>query len=96
MIFLTIISCSFIVFQGLILSKALRDQKDADDDVTPQVSISCYVGRFILISDCTVKVSISGSRLSPFIKLLMKVSPNLELFDLKNSQIWSLLKTFIS
>jgi hypothetical protein len=27
-----------------------------------------------------------------FIKLLMKVSPNLELFDLKNSQIWSLLK----
>jgi hypothetical protein len=27
-----------------------------------------------------------------FIKLLMNVSPNLELFDLKNSQIWSLLK----
>jgi hypothetical protein len=26
------------------------------------------------------------------IKLLMNVSPNLESFDLKNSQIWSLLK----
>jgi hypothetical protein len=36
---------------------------------------------------CSVKISISLSHLSPFIKLLMKVSPNLELFDLKNSQI---------
>jgi hypothetical protein len=36
------------------------------------------------------------SHLSPFIKLLMKVSPSLELFDLKNSQIWSLLKLFVS
>jgi hypothetical protein len=25
----------------------------------------------------------------------MNVSPNLELFDLKSSQIWSMLKTFI-
>jgi hypothetical protein len=41
---------------------------------------------------CSVKISISRSHLSPFIKLLMNVSPNLELFDLKNSQIWSLLK----
>jgi hypothetical protein len=41
---------------------------------------------------CSVKISISLSHLSPFIKLLMNVSPNLELFDLKNSQIWSLLK----
>jgi hypothetical protein len=41
---------------------------------------------------CSVKISISRSHLSPFIKLLMKVSPSLELFDLKNSQIWSLLK----
>jgi hypothetical protein len=41
---------------------------------------------------CSVKISISLSYLSPFIKLLMNVSPNLELFDLKNSQIWSLLK----
>jgi hypothetical protein len=41
---------------------------------------------------CSVSISISLSHLSPFIKLLMNVSPNLELFDLKNSQIWSLLK----
>jgi hypothetical protein len=41
---------------------------------------------------CSVKISIALSHLSPFIKLLMNVSPNLELFDLKNSQIWSLLK----
>jgi hypothetical protein len=41
---------------------------------------------------CSVKISISLSHLSPFIKLLMRVSSSLELFDLKNSQIWSLLK----
>jgi hypothetical protein len=45
---------------------------------------------------CSVKISISRSHLSPFIKLLMNDSPNLELFDLKNSQIWSLLKLFVS
>jgi hypothetical protein len=45
---------------------------------------------------CSVKISISLSHLSPFIKLLMNVSPNLKLFDLKNSQIWSLLKLFVS
>jgi hypothetical protein len=41
-----------------------------------------------------VKISISWSCLSPFIKLLMNVSPNLELFNLENDQIWSLLKLF--
>jgi hypothetical protein len=30
--FLTLISCSFIIFQGLILSKALKAQKDAEDE----------------------------------------------------------------
>jgi hypothetical protein len=40
----------------------------------------------------SMEISISRSCLSRFIKLLMKVSPNLELFDLKNSQIWSLIK----
>jgi hypothetical protein len=35
----------------------------------------------------------SLSHLSPFIKLLMNVSPNLELFDLKNYQIEP-IKTF--
>jgi hypothetical protein len=32
MVFLTLISCSFFVFQGLILSKALKAQKDAEDE----------------------------------------------------------------
>jgi predicted RNase H-like nuclease (RuvC/YqgF family) len=32
MVFLTLISCSFVVFQGLILSKALKAQKDAEDE----------------------------------------------------------------
>jgi hypothetical protein len=41
---------------------------------------------------CSVKISISWSHSSPFIKLLMNVSPNLKLIDLKNNQIWSLLK----
>jgi hypothetical protein len=41
---------------------------------------------------CSVKISISRSHLSPFIKLLMNVSLRLGLFNLKNSWIWSLLK----
>jgi hypothetical protein len=45
---------------------------------------------------CSVKISISRSHLSPFIKLLMYVSPSLEFFDLKNNQIWILLKLFVS
>jgi hypothetical protein len=32
MVFLTLVSCLFFVFQGLILSKALKAQKDAEDD----------------------------------------------------------------
>jgi hypothetical protein len=32
MVFLTLISCSFVVFQGLILSKALKAQKDDEDE----------------------------------------------------------------
>jgi hypothetical protein len=64
--------------------------------VTPQVSTLCYVGRLVLSSDAQWKICISLSHLSPFTKLLMKVSPSLELFDLKNSQIWSLLKLFVS
>jgi hypothetical protein len=32
MVFLTLISCSFFIFQGLILSKALKAQKDAEDE----------------------------------------------------------------
>jgi predicted RNase H-like nuclease (RuvC/YqgF family) len=32
MVFLTLISCLFVVFHGLILSKALKAQKDAEDE----------------------------------------------------------------
>jgi hypothetical protein len=32
MVFLTLISWSFVVFQGLILTKALKAQKDAEDE----------------------------------------------------------------
>ena len=32
MVFLTLVSCLFFVFQGLILSKALKAQKDAEDE----------------------------------------------------------------
>jgi hypothetical protein len=41
---------------------------------------------------CSVKISISRSHPSPFIKFLMKVSPSLELFDLEKKPNWSLLK----
>jgi hypothetical protein len=68
---------------------------DVGDCDTPDVYFM-LCREFILISDAQWKISISRSHISPFIKLLMNVSPNLELFDLKNNQIWSLLKTFIS
>jgi hypothetical protein len=32
MVFLTLISCSFVIFWGLILSKALKAQKDTEDE----------------------------------------------------------------
>jgi hypothetical protein len=32
MVFLTLLSCSFVPFKGLILSKALKAQKDAEDE----------------------------------------------------------------
>ena len=43
---------------------------------------------------CSVEISISRSCLSPFIKLLMKVSPNLELFNLMKCQNLDIVKTF--
>jgi hypothetical protein len=32
MVFLAVVTCSLFVFQGLILSKALKAQKDAEDE----------------------------------------------------------------
>jgi hypothetical protein len=43
----------------------------------------------------SVRFSISRSRLSPFIKLLVKVSPISDFTRSPAGQIWSLLKTFI-
>jgi hypothetical protein len=64
--------------------------------VTPQVSIFALCREIYPNLGCSVKISISRSHLSPFIKLLMNVSSSLELFDHKNSQIWRLLKLFVS
>jgi hypothetical protein len=58
---------------------------------TPGVYFAFYREIYPILG-CSVKIAISLSHLSPFIKLLMKVSPSLELFNLKNSQIWSLLE----
>jgi hypothetical protein len=63
--------------------------------VTPGVYFVLYQEIYPNLG-CSVKISISRSHLSPFIKLLMKVKPSVELFDLKNNQIWSLLKLFVS
>jgi hypothetical protein len=64
--------------------------------VTPQVSVSCYDGRFILISDAQWKFPISRSCLSLFIRLSHGSSPNLELFDREKQPNLERVKTFIS
>jgi hypothetical protein len=72
--------------------------------ITPYDMYCCYTPGvyFVLCREiypnlgCSVKIFISLSHLSPFIKVLVNVSPSLELFDLKKCQIWSLLKLFVS
>jgi hypothetical protein len=64
--------------------------------VTPQVSVSCYDERFILISDAKWKFPISRSCLSLFIRLSHGSSPNSELFDREKQPILEPVKTFIS
>jgi predicted RNase H-like nuclease (RuvC/YqgF family) len=44
MVFLTFITCSFFIFQGLTLSKALKAQKDAEDE-------SCQIALWNLCSE---------------------------------------------
>jgi predicted RNase H-like nuclease (RuvC/YqgF family) len=46
MVFLTLISCSFFVFQGLILIKALKAQKDAEDE-SYQIALGNLRSEFI-------------------------------------------------
>ena len=78
------VRCGFLSFFG-----------EADRCDTPGVNFALCQEIYPNLG-CSVKISISLSHLSSFIKLLMNVSPNLKLFDLKNSQIWSLLKLFVS
>jgi hypothetical protein len=60
--------------------------------VTPQVSISCYVGRFILISDAQWKFLFLARVCLWLSRLFIHISPNSELFNLTEGRIWSLLK----
>ena len=64
--------------------------------VTPQVLVTCYVGRFIPISNAQWKFPISRSCLSLSIRLSHGSSPNSELFDREKQPILELVKTFIS
>jgi hypothetical protein len=74
--------------------EAKTEQAEVQCDT--QVSISCYVGRFILISVSQWKILFSRSRLSPFIKLLVKVSSNFEFLRSLERQKLEPVKTFIS
>jgi hypothetical protein len=60
--------------------------------VTLQVSVSCYVGRFILISDAQWKFLFLARVCFWLSRLFIHISPNSELFNLTEGQIWSLLK----
>ena len=60
--------------------------------VTPQVSVSCYDGRFILISDAQWKFLFLARVCLWLSRLFIHISPNSELFNLTEGRIWSLLK----
>jgi hypothetical protein len=77
-----------------MLSSDMRAQEH--NGVTPQVLVSCYIGRFILISDAQQKSSISRSCLSLFIRLSLGSSPNSELIDREKQPISERVKTFNS
>jgi hypothetical protein len=64
--------------------------------VTPQVSISCYVRRFILISDAQWKFLFLARVCLWLSRLFILISPDSELFSLTEGQIWSLLKLLFS
>jgi hypothetical protein len=92
-------SCIYIQPGSYMLLHPWRSSFESRDEIplrgegcdTPGVSFVLYREIYPNLG-CSVKISIYLSHLSSFIKLLMNVSPNLKLFDLKNSQIWSLLK----
>jgi hypothetical protein len=62
------------------------------ENVTPQVSVSCYVARFILISDAQWKFLFLARVCLCSSRLFIYVSPNSKLFNLTEGRIWSLLK----
>jgi hypothetical protein len=61
----------------------------------PQVSISCFVGRFILISDAQWKFLFLARICLWLSRLFVHISPNSELFSLTEGRIWSLLKLLL-
>ena len=63
--------------------------------VTPQVSVSCYVGRFILISDAQWKFLFLDRVYLWLSRLSIHNSPNSELFDREKQPILERVKTFI-
>jgi hypothetical protein len=63
--------------------------------VTPQVCISCYVRRFILISDAQWKFLYLARVCLWLSRLFILISPDSKLFSLTEGRIWNLLKLFI-
>jgi hypothetical protein len=64
--------------------------------VTPQVPVSCYVGRFVPNLNAQWKFPISRSCLSLLIRIIHGSSPKSELFDREKHPILEHVKTFIS
>jgi hypothetical protein len=64
--------------------------------VTPQVSVSCYVARFVPISDAQWKFLFLAHVCLWLSRLFIHVSPNSELLSLTEGQFWSLLKLLFS
>jgi hypothetical protein len=65
------------------------------EPVTPQVSVSCYDGRFILILDAQWKFLFLARVCLWLSRLFIHISPKSELLSLTEGQFWSMLKTFI-
>jgi hypothetical protein len=86
-----VFSNSFAISQCYMISKSIfKFLKNSPCD-TPGVYFVLWREIYSNLV-CSVKISISRSCLSLSIRLSHGSSPNSELFDLKNSQIWSLLK----
>jgi hypothetical protein len=65
------------------------------EHVTPQVSISRYVGRVILISDAQWKFLFLARVCVWLSKFLIHILPNSKLISLTEGQFWSLLELLI-